>query len=199
MKAALEALHKGRMGWAAFFAATSTDWDRLARHVHRRWKLPAAIDAEDVAQELKLGAMRAARRWRRDKVPFPNFVLWTAIRLTNKWLHNQRNALRRDGKAPSRIPHSFSEFEHEPDAVQDEVQSVHSERFERVADALRQLDDLGQRVLVAVILAKGDVEGAADDVYEDGDVRRVLRLDSRADARRVVRRIAAGIAGGLAA
>lgn len=193
MKASLEKLQRGDIGWAEFFQRTDGDWKRFAKHLRRRYRAPSAVDAEDMESELKLAAFQAAESWDPKKAPFPNYVIWTAANKAVKWLHTQRKALRRDGRSPSRVHINFSEFEVDPEVAVDAVAHEHAERFEVIARCLAELDDLGQRMLVAVILAHGDVDGAAEDVYDDKDMRRVLRLDNREHARRKMKKFAAQV------
>lgn len=190
MKDALNLVLEGRLSWDHFFHQTRDDWSRLARERMRRWRLPAGICEEDVAQELKIAAFRAAAEWDPGGMPFDRFVIWRAVNAASKWIHTQRKAKRRDGKAQSRIAIPFSEFEVEPEETTEAEQEATVERFERIGSALNRLDEASQHVLVAIMLARGDLDGAAEDVYDDRSLRRTLRLDSVEHARRIVKRVA---------
>lgn len=199
MKRLLEAVQRGEMTWSVFFVTTRDEWQRLATTVYRRWRVPAAVTVDDIEQELKLGAVIAAPKWKSKKAAFPAYVVWNAVTHAKKWIHVQRDALRRDGKAPSRIHIPFSEFEIAPEEVLDAEQDEMAERFARIGQALTRLDELSQHVFVAILLARGDLDGAAEDVYEDKILRRVLKLESKAAAKRMVRRVAGKATAAIAA
>jgi DNA-directed RNA polymerase specialized sigma24 family protein len=186
----MEAVQRGELTWDAFFHLTRTDWIRLSVHVYRRWRLPVGVTVEDVEQELKCGAFAAAARWTPGRSAFHAFVIWNAVTHAKKWIHTQRKALRRDGHAPSRIHIPFSEFEVAPEEILEAEQDEVAEQFARIGQALTRLDDLSQHVFVAILLARGDLDGAAEDVYDDKVLRRVLGLGSRAQAKRIVKRVA---------
>ncbi len=184
---ALRAARLGRITWSACFASTRRHWRRLALSVHRRWRLPLAIDVDDVQQELMLHAHAAAYEWEPEKQTLEAFVLWTAVNRTAKWLHTQRKALRRSGSAPSRIATAFAFFSEDavPEPVQAATQELAREMVEQLAVALRELDELSQQVLVAVMMASGDLDEAAEEICHDIDLRLALRVGSHDQARRI--------------
>jgi hypothetical protein len=93
---------KGAGEWCA---AHDAEIRRLAGGLLRRWSVPAAVTADDVAQELRLGAVLALAAHDPSRgVPRDRFVWWQAVQRAKRWLHVQRGALRRSGSAPSEHP-----------------------------------------------------------------------------------------------
>jgi hypothetical protein len=86
-------------------AAHRKEIEKIGRWLLRRWPVPAAVTADDVAQELRLGAVLALRDYDPARgVPLDRYVWWQAMQRTKRWLHVQRGALRRSGSAPSTHP-----------------------------------------------------------------------------------------------
>ena len=192
MRALLEQVRAGTMSWDRFFSETAAEWDRLARHVYRRWKLPAGVSEDDVAQELKTNGYVAGCAWNGDRskaASFPSYVIWMAIADTKKWIHTQRKALRRDGKAPSRVAMNFSMFEFEPDISQLPAAEALGEKAALVAQALERIDVCSQHILVALVGAQGDIEEAARDLWSDYDMRRWMQVDTYDETRAAVERV----------
>lgn len=193
LKADLFAVRAGVITWSEFHKRTKKDWSRLAHSVHRRWKLPAAVDVEDLEQELLLQAFVAVGKYQegRGGMPFDRYVVWCAMAETHHWLHSQRNALRRSHKAPSRTPVSFTELdlEHDPEIVIEADQETAIACFQHLSAALRKLDALGRQLLYAVIAANGSIELAAKEVFDEPSLSRALRLGSTSDARAACSRV----------
>jgi hypothetical protein len=131
-------------------------------------------------------------------VPLERYVCWGASNAAKKWLHRQRNALRRDDSAPGRYPASFSSFgeegpaEHASAAVEPEQHEA-VERREQLTFALAPLSILSRRVLLSVVASGGDLDGAARTVFADPEICLRARVGSEGEARRLVGRVVDGV------
>jgi len=86
----------------AWCAEHRAEIERVARGLLRRWSVPAAVTADDVAQELRVGAVLALARYdARRGTDRTRYVWWFALNHAKHWLHAQRGALRHSGHAPS--------------------------------------------------------------------------------------------------
>jgi hypothetical protein len=189
MAAALIALHGGRITFQKFERDTRRDWDKIAGKLYRKWSLPVGVGEEDVRQELLLGAWMGVFHpksgWDPSRgVRIEVHVVWNACSWTKKWIHRQRQARRRDERAPSRHPLtmgalgvdvdgelSVSElvdlFAHvEPDQ---EANVEHGRFLELVENAAETA--LARDALRFWILAGGDVVEAGVDLSFDAAAR----------------------------
>jgi hypothetical protein len=105
MESELSAVRSGCKTFDEFARSTGKEWDALAKHVHSHWITPYAVSQEDARQEMLFAAWNAINKWeeRDNGMGLKSFVIWVAITVTTKWLHVQRNALRRDSHAPGRF------------------------------------------------------------------------------------------------
>ena len=99
-----EAWRSGTMGFREFFAATRDEWRSSAEWLLRRWRhVPTFVAREDVEQELLLGALKGLKEWHPSYGnPLHKHIRFAAVHGAMRWIHVQRNAKRRDGKAPGR-------------------------------------------------------------------------------------------------
>jgi hypothetical protein len=100
----------GEIDTTAFFRVTEKDWTNLATklfHAYRE-KLPEAVDVVDLAQEMKLEAIRILPAWNPEKRSLGDYLVFNCYSKAKKWVNRQRNAEKRDGSAPSRLPISAS-------------------------------------------------------------------------------------------
>lgn len=186
----LEAVRLGAMTWDRFFFESRADWHRLAAYVLRRWRMPAAVQVEDLVQELMLGAFEVARLWEPGRADFGRFVRWNAMVRAKKWAHRQRNALRRDDKSPGRFPVTFSTLESVPEEASEPTQERDFERIERIGHALASVEIAEPRCILTLIEAGGSLDKAAQTVYEDQSLRQAVGVRTKSGARRVVGRVA---------
>lgn len=199
LRAELLRVREGVLTWDAFFRVTAKDWRRLAEHLYDRWPSPAGVSAEDVEQELRVAAWQLMPQWKPELADVDRFIVWNAATAAKRWLHRQRNARRREDTSVGRFPVPLSslgrgeEGERLPEPAVDAPQGLAFERIERLGRVLWQLDLPDQQCVLALVAANGDVEGAADSVYEDPRARLVCRLGCREDARRAVRRAAQAV------
>jgi DNA-directed RNA polymerase specialized sigma24 family protein len=184
----IEKVRSGEVSFDTWARATARDWRRLAEHLFRRYPLPAALSVEDVEQEMLLAAWTAIRTWDPSAgMPLERFVTWTAYINAKKWVHRQRNALRRDDRAPGRFPSLMTLGDY---AVLRSASTASdaAEVRARVAGAIRALEDSAHRVAVtAVASAGGDLDAAADLLLGDPGARTSLGILTRSDAARLVR------------
>lgn len=143
---ALAKLQAGEIGFREFADATGGDWNRMAADVARSWRAPPGVDEEDVRQEFLLAIYerRLLDVWD-GRQSLEQFVTWQSYTHAKRWLHRQRNALRRSGKAPGRYPISFS-------SLQSEVDDGHSSREERGLEGIVDAEQL-ERVEAAELAA----------------------------------------------
>lgn len=202
MRQALRAVHAREITWAEFYKRTARDWSRLARFLFVKWRLPRGVEAADIEQQLMLEAFLAAGTWKAGGMPIDEYVVWVACSKTKRWIHEQRNAKRRDAKARSRMPVLFADML-EPDesgapvepefpvaAAQENVIAC----FELLVAALHRLNVLSRQLLFVVVDHGGSVDLAAEDVYERAELRRVYRWDSVSDARSEIRSVVQSVA-----
>lgn len=95
---------RARAAFAEFVRRTGDDWGRIARDLHRRWQVPAAVQPEDVLAELLMAAWRVIPHWNPGGRALADYVCWNACARARKWINQQRDAYRRDGKNQSRHP-----------------------------------------------------------------------------------------------
>lgn len=156
--------------------ASSPDWLALAGYLHRRWKVPAAVEVEDVAQELRCWAWVAFTSWD-GRGSAGAFVMQRAIWRTIDWISAQRGALRHRSTAPSRVPSRL------PDTF--ELPDVDCAGWiERRVDLGRRLasQSADVRWLVQVFVhSSGDLRVASRVVRSDPRCKR-LKITSHASA-----------------
>lgn len=191
--------------YASFARETREVWEKFARYLARRWKLPLGVDEADVVQELQFAGWLALGRWDPERGKgVDEYVRYNAIDKAKKWLHKQRDSYRRDGSAPSRAPTVFSAFERpddEPGSAQDRIAWVGPSQEEAVlaADLGRELagafgalaDRLPFRereALAAVAACSGSLDEAAGLISRDRALCLALRVGSDDEAESVVRR-----------
>lgn len=94
--------------WAEFLRQRRGEIRSLARGMVRRWKVPAAIEQADLEQELLLGAWQGWHAFEEGRGDMRRdlFALYRARQQVQRWVNEQRNAPRRDSKAPGRYPES---------------------------------------------------------------------------------------------
>lgn len=92
--------------WEEFAAANQRRIATTASSIFGRWRAPLAVSAADIEQEMLLGAWLAWGRWEagRGGMSRETFALCAGRLAALRWLHEQRNAPRRSGKAPGRFP-----------------------------------------------------------------------------------------------
>jgi DNA-directed RNA polymerase specialized sigma24 family protein len=202
MREWLEKLRDGEASFAEFAAGTANDWRLLSFWLLRRWSLPPAVSEEDVQQEMLLECWRSVPLWSPDGgQPLKKWVVYRSVASAKEWLHKQRNSYKRRGSKASRFPLAFSALtEREVDlidywAFRAPTQETNLFRREVLSATLgRCRSDRDHYVVVAVIEAMGDIEGAVEWLYSDVNIRRRCRFGSRADARRAIWRTASKVA-----
>jgi DNA-directed RNA polymerase specialized sigma24 family protein len=180
------------MSVATFFAMYDRQLHGMARALMRRWQVPSAVTEEDVFQELCLGAWRAWQTWQagRGSMTREAYAICSARLHAQRWMHEQRGALRRSGKAPSRFPTSESAVDSvaEPWVESGQMEAVaFLERLRLALEACATKRE--QLALSALINELFDTDAAVRRLYDDDCVRQECQFGSRQQARAVVRRI----------
>lgn len=209
MEKELQELRRGELDFAAFVAATQKDWQALGASIFERWPLPAAIEPEDVAQEMLLDLIEERRvsEWDPAKGPtLSRYVVWNACSSAARWLHGQRDALRRSGKAHGRFAVPLSMFSSQgKDGDRRPAESAilnrgtawceeapppdrATEARELVAIVSLLLQDEDRAVFAVLTEEGGDAEAAAVRIDEDPALGLRCRVGSLTEARAAVRR-----------
>ena len=199
----LERLRRRTTSFAEFVRATKRDWSRLASYLYRQWPLPAGVGLEDVEQELTFSAWRNVEAWDATKgMSLSGYVVWCACTDAKKWLHGQRNSLRRRASSPGRFELPASAFVREgeegpraalPEPSCEPTQHAEAERRESYEALRRELPWVEATTLHAIVECNGDLARATRVVYQDPKLRLRARLGSRKDARRLVGRVVSGV------
>ncbi len=138
MQAELTAYHRGEIDFTRFSRLTAKTWSALAAHLLRKWQAPPGVSVEDLQQELLFACWKMVPRYDPSrKVSLQKFVVYNTCDKAKKWLHKQRNAYRRDDKAPSRFPASLASLgleEHVEERLMAGV-AVPPSQEERLVDA----------------------------------------------------------------
>lgn len=198
----LDRLRQGEADFGAFAGATATDWRLLSHWLMRRYSLPPAVDAEDVQQEMLIECWRSVPLWRPDGgQPLKKWTVYRSVGQAKEWLHKQRNAYKRRNKSPSRHPLAFAGLsENEVELIDywtfsEPTQFEHIVSKQAIGAALgRCRTDREHYCVVAVIEARGSIDGAVEWLYSDVNIRRRCRFGSEADARRAIWRTAGRVA-----
>lgn len=110
MKNALNTLVSGGT-FDEFYRKTLPQFTLLANHLLNRWTCPRGVEAGDVVQEMYMTVHKILPKYDPSKgVALERYIIWNSCASAVRWIHTQRNAYRRDDKAPSRFPISESEF-----------------------------------------------------------------------------------------
>jgi DNA-directed RNA polymerase specialized sigma24 family protein len=176
---------EGHEGPHEFFQRTRSDWDRVARYVLKRAPEIPGIGEDDIRQELQLVAWRALKSYDAKRSSNPDrYLIFQAVARTNRWLRRQ---LRRGGRAgtPEVVGDvDLDHFEHESTQRPDKSVEARSE-LRRLIDQISTRS--GSIALAAVISAEGDLDLAAQSIYEDPRLSLYYRFYEPGDARRFVK------------
>lgn len=208
----LLALRCGRISFDLFERRTRPVWTALAENLLRRWRGPVAVSVDDMRQELMLGAWIFVAHWDPKRlgpdgqpVAIGRFVTFNACDKAKKWLHQQRNAYRRDDKSPSRVERNFSSYRRSGD----EEGQVEEQLLQKVStassaeelllrrEALVAASDrapLEHRPAMLALAQTGDLDLAAERLAQSPIAYAVHNIRSEADARRAVVRAIQAVA-----
>ncbi len=189
LDAPLLALRSGRMSFQSFERRTRNVWAAVAQHILRRWKGPTAVSEEDVKQELLVHVWIFVAHWKPEReTSITDYVVYNAYDKAKKWLHQQRNAYRRDDNSPARFDRPISTLslsEHAEEHIFDAVASHPSPDDVlggRRALELAALAHPHHAPAIVALARTGDVDLAAELVYQNP----LLILPTVGHARRLV-------------
>lgn len=206
MKTELHLLKDGLIGFDEFARRTEGEWLRLARRIYFRWRTPAGVEVRDIAQELVMSAWRNSAEWIRQHggdavtkstgghpMALEAYVVWMACREAERWVHQQRNSMRRSARAPGRFERSWSEYGEDSDWVEPLLaQDAMSESIviglEAISDVIEALETEAERIAVYAWLATGSADQAVAYLESDAKRRSALNLWTDGAARRLVNR-----------
>lgn len=199
----LARLRAGEVTFSAFVQATRKNWRAVAHSIVRRWDLPTWTDVEDVEQDLLLAAWTMIDRYDPTRGrSLKDYVVWNAYDKAKKRAHKARGALRHGGKedrSPSRYERPLTTYERDSEegtfnpvldrqqtpAVQLDRAIVNETMFALETLCTEPYEVAVMRAIAAVGAAS--LSDAAAVLYDDPNVRRVLRLDSEAHAESMVK------------
>lgn len=211
----LRQLWAQEIGFVEFKRESHADFNRVARHLMRRWQLPEWFTIEDVEQELYLGAWRTVPKFDPSRgVTLSRFTLYGAISTTKRAMHRARGAAR--SRTPDRTPSCFElpasrlvaeDAEGSGAAFFDivaanvstaptiEEKIISVEEVQRSATkALKACRSRRERRVVLAIRSSGSLDNAGRYLYDDIDRRVENRLGSETQADRFVRWYARAVA-----
>ena len=198
-------LAKGRLNWNQFVVRTDADWTRLAKKQLKRFKvLPAAVELDDIKQELLIAAYNAYSVWTPDGgQPLHRWVVLQSVQRCMDWINKQRRSYKQRCNEPSRIHVSVEAInERQPipldnpydgfavvDAVQEEFVDI-KRRAEKMTAAAKAkaTTKLDRACFDALLRAFYDVDEAGRLLRADVSLRLSARLGSNADATRAIQR-----------
>lgn len=93
------------MNWTEFQRAYKGQIRNMAWRLYERWRLPYGVSVEDVEQEMWTNAWIAWNAFdaERGNMIREAYAVCTARQAASRWIHGQRNSLRRSGDSPGRF------------------------------------------------------------------------------------------------
>lgn len=208
MRKLLTQVREGELTFENFVAQTRKDFFLLATNLLRRWKNPAWLTADDLEQELYLGAWKYIPKHdpTRGK-PIEEYVLWNAMNAAKRELHVARGVS--ISGSPDRKASNFEapltslgeegdgevimNLMAEAPIAEEYILQVQQTRKTATA-ALKICETPKERMVVLAIREAGSLDKASSVLYDDMQHRIALRLDSEEYAERFVFRHAKVIA-----
>lgn len=149
------------MNWNEFQRAYKAQIRNMAWRLYKQWHLPYGVSVEDVEQEMWTNAWQAWNAFdpHRGNMVREAYAVCTAKQAASRWIHGQRNSLRRSGDAPSR----FAVANDEIDFVVSELSTQETALMfaESVRKALETFRGDERAALAALLETAFDVEQAA--------------------------------------
>ena len=100
------------MTWTEFQTVYKRQIACMANRLFLRWKVPAGVGKADVEQELWMGAWEAWQGFdARGLMTQEAYAVSSGKQRASRWIHGQRNALRRDGSAASRFAEGVDDYD----------------------------------------------------------------------------------------
>ncbi len=194
------------MTFREFMSETDRRWEWWAKRLARAG-IPSWLDVDDIRQDLLLEAWRAVQRYDAEKAKSATpgqFVEFAAKYHAKKEVHRARGDDRHTWAwGPPRFDIPASALTREGEDGDDDIfdvpvdpdQDRALERRDTVMQLARQQANMRDFFGVqALAEARGDVDVAAELLWNDLDVRLFCRLPSDSTARMVVGRLAARLA-----
>lgn len=213
MRDLLMAVRCGRASFALFERRTRHFWRAMADHLLRRWRGPISVSTDDMMQELLLGAWIFVGHWDPKRlgpdgepVEIGRYVVFNACDKAKKWLHQQRNAYRRDDKSPSRIERNFSSYRAQGDDEGGDVEELLMQRLATQSTAeeicchreslfiAAARAPIEHRPAMLAVAETGDLDLAAEQLSKSPAAFALLNVQSVTDARRAVVRAIKAVA-----
>lgn len=160
------------MTGAEWLAVNERQVRALARKLHRRWSLPAGVGVEDLEQEVRMGALVALSAYDPSRgMDLDRYVWISASQAAREWMHRQRSARGRRGKAPSRHAIAESVIDVPLDSWEAEGAADAAEFLDAVRSALAQMRTGRERASLAALIGAGlDRDEAAREMVRTGAV-----------------------------
>lgn len=193
--------------FAEFVTKTRTEFERMARHLLRRWASPEWFTIDDLVQELYVGAWKYI--WRYDPkygVSLARYIVFNSMSAAKAHLHKSRGVTISGSpdKKVSNIESPISSLGESGEAIIDSILSTlpaaeellieEEERSRAVQKALFACETPKERYAVLAIREAGGLDDAGRVLYDDIDHRIDLRLHSEEHADRFILRQARAIA-----
>lgn len=196
MREHIESCRTGETGFADFVKATMPYWRCVAGDLLSRWDAPAAVEEEDLVQELLLAAWRAIETADPAKGDVRRRVVWCAVKTARRWLHRQRGAYgfarcKRGADSSSRFPTPADWVDKVPE---DRPGGAAQEQAAELMRSMRLARTRQDREVLEAFLRAPSVDIVAEKLYGDPKKRMEMRFSSgngaRCSVRRTVNRIA---------
>jgi len=166
------------MTWIEFETSYKRQISCMANRLFLRWKVPAGVGKADVEQELWMGAWEAWQDFdARGLMSQEAYAVSSGKRRASRWIHGQRNALRRDGSSASRFAEGVDDYE--VLATDDCTQFAAVAFGDAVEAALLRCRTTERAALKALLDNAFDVDAATIVVAARGTPERVARKTVR--------------------
>jgi DNA-directed RNA polymerase specialized sigma24 family protein len=198
-------LRDGESTYEEFVHATQDRWQALARWLMRKWKVPVWVEAEDIVQELLLGAWHGLWEYEdtRGHRTLVGHVEYVAVDKAKKKMHKLRGALLHGNAdaATGNIDMPFCMWGEDADhkvetrmsiAPPQETTMLHRE--ENAAKMMRLCQSVEEMLIIQAFAITENLQASVTLVYRDEEARALLRLESEEHAAEVLGRAAHSVA-----
>jgi hypothetical protein len=170
------------MNWNEFQRAYKAQIRNMAWRLYERWRLPYGVSVEDVEQEMWANAWMAWNAFdpERGNMIREAYAVCTAKQAASRWIHGQRNSLRRSGDAPGRFAIANDQIDFQVSELStQETALMFAESVRKALESFRGDD---RAALAALIEHAFDVDQAATAVnkVDPKETRQKMRRVARA-------------------